>query len=256
MRRFPAYHVPAEMVALVEPEGGFLASERCIAAHARLAAKHGAEIHSGERVLAWEPLADGVRVHTDRATYEADRLVITAGPWASQLVILLAGLAVPERQVLAWFRPAQPAYFTTESFPVFILDAAEGRFYGFPMYGIPGLKIGRMHHLLEITEPDKVDRRVHPRDEELLHSCAARYFPDGAGEALALKTCMFTNTSDEHFILDLYPGVPQVAIAAGFSGHGYKFCSVVGEIMADLAERGATRHNIEMFRLARLIHQT
>ncbi len=251
-RRFPGYRVPSAMVALLEPEGGFLASERCIAAHARLAASHGAEIHTGEQVLGWEPLVEGVRVRTAGALYEADRLVITGGAWASGLVHPLAGLAVPERQVMAWFRPLRPEWFGAERFPVFLLDADEGRYYGFPMFGLPGLKIGVMHHLRETTDPDLVDRTPHPRDEELLRAGVARYFPEGAGETLAMKACMFTNTPDEHFILDLCPGAPQVAIAAGFSGHGFKFCSVIGEVMADLAEQGSTRHDIGLFRLGRL----
>jgi sarcosine oxidase len=253
MRRYPAYDVPPDVVAVLQPDGGFLVPELCIASYARLATARGAKLHTGERVLGWEPAGDGVRVRTDRAVYEADRLVISAGPWAYQLVDLLVGRAVPERQVLAWFKPARPDLFTPEAFPVFLLDVEAGRFYGFPMSGIMGLKIGVMHHLHEETDPDHVDRAIHPRDEEVLRDCAARYFPAGAGEALALKTCMFTNTRDEHFILDLYPGLPQVAIAAGFSGHGFKFCSVVGEIMADLADHGTTRHDIGMFRLARLM---
>lgn len=252
MRRIPAYNLPAEMVALLQPDGGFLDPERCIVSHARLAQAHGAEIHTGEQVLGWEPLGNRVSVRTDRASYEADRLVISAGSWAGQLAGVLSGIAVPERQVLGWFETSHPAWYAPEHFPVFLLDVPEGRYYGFPMFGIPGLKLGLMHHLRETVDPDQVDREIHPRDEEVLRACLNRYLPSAAGATLALKTCLFTNTPDEHFILDLYPGVPQVALAAGFSGHGFKFCSVVGEVMADLAEHGNTHHDIAMFRLARL----
>ncbi|HLZ07829.1 MAG TPA: FAD-dependent oxidoreductase [Chloroflexota bacterium] len=127
----------------------------------------------------------------------------------------------------------------------------EGRYYGFPIYGVPGFKLGRYHHFNEEVNPDEIDREAHTRDEKILRDFAERYFPDGAGPTMALKTCMFTNSPDEHFILDLYPKEPRVAIAAGFSGHGFKFCSVVGEIMADLAERGETQHDISLFRLER-----
>jgi sarcosine oxidase len=96
-----------------------------------------------------------------------------------------------------------------------------------------------------------MDRECHPADEALLRTFAERYFPDGAGATMALVSCLFTNTPDEHFIIDLHPAFPQVSIAAGFSGHGFKFCSVVGEIMAGLAVEGRTRHPIELFRLAR-----
>ena len=125
----------------------------------------------GEQVLGWEPLGDRVRVRTDRATYEADRLVISAGSWAGQLAGVLAGVAVAERQVLGWFETSHPKWYTPENFPVFLLDVPEGRYYGFPMFGIPGLKLGLMHHLRETVDPDQVDREIHPRDEEVLRIC-------------------------------------------------------------------------------------
>ena len=85
----------------------------------------------------------------------------------------------------------------------------------------------------------------------MLRDLTGRYFPDACGPTMSLKSCLFTNTPDRHFIIDLHPTYPQVSFAAGFSGHGYKFASVIGEIMADLAERGRSRHNIELFRLDR-----
>jgi sarcosine oxidase len=249
--RFPAYHLPADTMALLQPEGGFLLSERCIVAHVMLAMAHGAEVHGREKVVDWETLNDVVRVRTDRAVYEADRLVITAGAWASQLVERLAGLAVPERQVLAWLQPSKPEWFTPERFPVFNLVVDEGRYYGFPVFSVPGFKFGRYHHLDEQVNPDTVDREGNARDEQILRAFAEKYFPDGAGPTMALKVCMFTNSPDEHFILDLHPDYPQVSFAAGFSGHGYKFCSLVGEVMADLAIEGDTRHDIGLLRYER-----
>lgn len=249
--RYPAYHLPHDTMALLQPEGGFLLSERCIVAHVMLAMALGAEVHGREKVLDWQPLGDGVRVTTDRATYEADRLVTTAGAWAGQLVESLAGLAVPERQVLAWLHPTRPEWFTPERFPVFNLVVDEGRYYGFPAFSVPGFKFGRYHHLDEQVNPDTVDREGHPRDEQILRAFAEKYFPDGAGPTMALKVCMFTNSPDEHFILDLHPNYPQVSFAAGFSGHGYKFCSLVGEVMADLAIDGDTLHDISLLRYGR-----
>jgi sarcosine oxidase len=240
-------------MALLQPEGGFLLSERCIVAHVMLAMASGAEVHGRETGLDWQPLGDGVRVRSDRATYEADKLVITAGAWAGQLVESLAGLAVPERQVLAWLQPTRPEWFTPERFPVFNLVVDEGRYYGFPVFSVPGFKFGRYHHLDEQVDPDAIDREGHPRDEQILRAFAVKYFPDGAGPTMALKVCMFTNSPDEHFILDLLPAYPQVSIAAGFSGHGYKFCSLVGEVMADLAIDGDTRHDISLLRYERFV---
>jgi sarcosine oxidase len=251
-QRFPGYRMPRDTMALFQPEGGFLTPERCIVAHVTLALAHGADIRAREPVLGWEPTSNGVRVRTDRGVYEADKLVIAAGAWVARLAPLLADVAVPERQVLGWFQPLSPELFTPERFPVFNLLVEEGRYYGLPIYGVPGFKLGRYHHLDEAVDPDRVDRECYPRDEQVLRTFTERYFPEAAGPAMALRACMFTNTPDEHFILDRHPDYPQVCIASPCSGHGFKFCSVVGEIMADLAERGETRHDITKYRLGRL----
>lgn len=250
-RRFPGYHLPDDTLAVLQPAGGFLLSERCIVAHVVAAQRAGAEVHAREAVETWEPRGERVWLRTERGEYTADRLVFTAGAWNGALLPALAALAAPERQVLAWFQPRQPALFTPERFPVFNLRVEEGHFYGFPVYGVPGFKVGRYHHLAERTDADHVDRAVHRRDEELLRSFTERYFPAAAGPTMALQVCMFTNSPDEHFIIDVDPEAPHVSFAAGFSGHGYKFCSVVGEIMADLATEGRTTHDIEFLRLKR-----
>ena len=153
--------------------------------------------------------------------------------------------------MLAWLQPSRPEYFRLGAFPVFNLEVDEGRWYGFPSFLIPGFKFGKYHHRGEAVDPDKVNREPEPEDEELLRAFARRYFPDGAGSTLMLKACLFTNSPDRHFILDRHPDHPEVAIAAGFSGHGYKFCSVVGEIMSDLAVHGSTPHDISLFSLGR-----
>ena len=251
-RRYPGYHLPADHLALVQPEGGFLTPEKCIVSYVTAAQALGAEIHGHERVLEWQPLEGGVRVRTDRGIYEADKLVITAGAWDGELLDVLEGLAVPERQVLAWLQPTRPEYFRPDTFPVFNLLVDEGRFYGFPVHGVPGFKFGKYHHLEEKVDPETVDREAHDYDERLLRDFAERYFPDGCGPTMDLQTCMFTNTPDNHFIIDVHPEYDQVSFASPCSGHGYKFASVIGEIMADLADTGITRHDISLFRLGRL----
>lgn len=251
-RRFPGYRLPEDSVAIFQPEGGFLLSERAIVAHVNAALAHGAEVHGRERVLAWEAPGDGVVVRTERGEYRAKRLVLTAGAWAGSLVDGLAGLAVPERQVLIWTQPRRPELFTPDRFPVFNVELPDGHVYGFPVYGIPGFKFGLYHHFGEQVDPDALDREaVTLRDEEALRGPIERYFPDAAGPTTALKVCMFTNSPDEHFLIDRHPAHPEVTVAAGFSGHGYKFCSVVGEILADLALEGTTRHDVRLFRLDR-----
>lgn len=250
-QRFPGYRLPRDMQCLYQPDGGFLLPERCNVAHVAQALAKGAETHFREPVLEWGLTSRQVWVRTSKARYEAGRLVICAGPWADKLVPELHGLAVPERQVLAWLQPRRPEHFLPDTFPVFNLEVDDGRYYGFPSFLVPGFKFGKYHHLGEKVDADAVNREPEPRDEALLRAFATRYFPEGAGATLMLKSCLFTNSPDRHFILDLHPSYPEVAIAAGFSGHGYKFCSVVGEIMADLAQHGETGHDIGFFRLGR-----
>jgi sarcosine oxidase len=249
--RYPAYRLPPEARVVYQPDGGFLLAERTILAHVNVALRYGADLRFRQRVTGWRAGPDGVMVETETGTEEADRLVICAGAWARALVPSLHDLAVPERQVLAWLQPFRPEIFAPEAFPVFVLDVDEGSFYGFPVHDIPGFKFGKFHHLHQPIDPDDPDRSAGPDDERVLRDFAQRYFPDGAGPTLMLKACMFVNSPDEHFIIDTLPDAPSVSIAAGFSGHGYKFCSVVGEIMADLAMHGSTRHDIGLFRLSR-----
>jgi sarcosine oxidase len=250
-RRFPGYRLPREIQCLYQPEGGFLLPERCNLAHINAALAVGAQVRYREPVVEWGVTGGHCWVRTLRERYEAGKLVIAAGPWASKLVPELAELAVPERQVLAWLQTSRPERFTPDVFPVFYIELEEGRYYGFPSFLVPGFKFGRYHHRQERVDPDRMNREPDSEDERLLRMFAERYFPDAAGPTLMLKTCLFTNSPDEHFILDLHPNHPEVALAAGFSGHGYKFCSVVGEIMADLAQKGETEHNIGFLGLKR-----
>jgi sarcosine oxidase len=249
--RFPGYRLPRETVAVLQPQGGFLLPELCISHHLIAAQASGAEVHGQERVVEWEPTPRGVVVTTEHGEYEADKLIVSAGAWIGKLVPQLRDLAVPERQVLAWMQPLRAESFQPERFPVFNLVVDEGRYYGFPVVDILGFKVGRYHHRQEVVDPDTLDRDCHPEDERLLRSFTERYFPDAAGPTTAMQTCMFTNTPDEHFVLDLLPAHPQVIVASPCSGHGFKFASVVGEILADLAISGTTTHDIELHRLAR-----
>jgi len=252
--RYPGYNLPSTLRAVFQPQGGLLASERAIVAHVNAAMSFGAEIHARERVLGWDahPGGEGVVVTTDRGRYEAGRLILTAGAWIGELAPIVRRLAIAERQVLAWLHPKRPEWFTRDRFPVFNIDVEEGRYYGFPIYEVPGFKFGRYHHRGENCAPDLLRREADQADEALLRQFADRYFPQGNGPTMALRACMFTNTPDEHFIIDHHPAHKQVVVASPCSGHGYKFCSVIGEILADLATGdGSTEHDIGFLRLAR-----
>ena len=158
---FPGYQLPPGHMGLLQGDGGFVLSERSIVAYANAAMSTGAEIHAREVVSGWEPDQGGVRVFTDRGEYTAERLVITAGAWTSGMVPILDDLAVPERQVLAWLQPIDGSLYTPEVFPVFNAYFDEGRYYGFPVYGIPGFKVGRYHHLEEVIDPDFAIKKVN-----------------------------------------------------------------------------------------------
>ncbi len=250
--RFPGFALPDGMVGVYQADAGFVLSERAIAAYAMTAIDDGAEIHGHEPVIDWEPVGDGVVVRTARAEYRANRLVLSAGAWMGRLAAPLRTLSVPERQVLLWTQPLRPERFRVGAFPVFILDEGGTEWYGFPSYGIPGFKFGRYHHRGQVIDPDRLDRdAVDAEDERLLRHGLARYFPDANGPLLSWKTCIFTNTPDEHFIIDRYPGLPQVILASPCSGHGFKFASAIGEVLADMAMDRQPAFDLSMFRLDR-----
>jgi sarcosine oxidase len=250
-RRFPAYHLPAEMQVAFQPEGGFVVPERCIVAHVEGALARGAVLRARERVLEWSETENGVRITTDRAELDAERLVLTAGAWSQDVARLPSGLVRGVRQSLAWLQPTRPEIFEPDRMPVFNLALDGEHFYGFPAHAIPGFKLGRYDHFGAGGDPDTIDREPTFADEAPLRAFAERYFPEGAGPTVALKTCLFEPSPDEHFLIGRHPETPAAVVGAGFSGHGYKFCSVVGEILADLAIDGETRHDIELFRLDR-----
>ena len=249
--RFPGMRFPQDRVGVYQPDGGFVLSERCIVNHVFGALERGADVRAREPVLEWNSSGDRVRVRTTRGSYEAGALIVTGGAWAGPLLPSLHHLVVPERQVLGWFQPADASLFAATHFPVVIAEVDEGLYYTLPVFGIPGLKVGRFHHRDELTTGDGLNRECGDEDEAVLRLGLSRYFPDADGPVLSMKACMFTNTPDEHFIIDALPEAPNVFVAAGFSGHGFKFCSVVGEIMADLATTGETSHDISLFRLSR-----
>jgi sarcosine oxidase len=192
-----------------------------------------------------------VRIRTDRAVVEAECVVFTAGAWSQRVARLPADLVHGVRQALAWLQPSRPEVFTPERMPVFNVRIDGEHFYGFPAHGIPGFKLGRYDHFGLGGDPDDISREPTLADEAPLRAFAERYFPAGAGPTLALKTCLFEPSPDEHFLVDRHPGCDRAVVAAGFSGHGFKFCPVIGEILADLAVDGTTRHDIALFRLDR-----
>lgn len=251
-RRFPGYRLPDGHLCLFQPDAGFVLPERAIVTHVVAAQALGADIRAHEPVLGWDRLpGGGVRVRTSRRDYEAGRLVLSPGAWIGDLAPALRTVAVPERQVLGWFQPRHSDWFGPDAFPVGNLAFDDGRYYLLPVWGVPGLKVGFYHHLGETGHPDVLSREATAEDEAALRRCLARYFPDADGPVMALHACLFTNTPDEHFIVDTLPDAEEVLVVSACSGHGFKFAPVVGEIVADLVTAGRSRFDLSMFRLDR-----
>jgi sarcosine oxidase len=249
-RRFPAFRLPDDYVAVLQQDGGFLAAEPAIQTHLALAQAAGAQLRTSEAVRRIEPHGSGVRLTTERAVIEAGAAIVTAGPWTKNL---LPGLAVPlrvTRQVMAWFAPVAPAQFGR--FPVFLLESRHGIHYGFPLLE-SGMKAAKHYHRDEAVQPDASDHRVSAADEAIIRAALADHLPDANGPLLAAKTCLYTMTPDGDFLIDRLPEHPNILVASACSGHGFKFAGVVGEILADLATTGSTVHDISRFRLARTV---
>lgn len=250
-RRFPGYSLPHGHLAVFQPDGGFVASERAILAHLSLAVWEGAEIRAREKVLGIDPKGDRVEVMTEGGRYEAGRVIVSAGGWISDLVPALAGKAVAERQVLGWFLPQRPELFAMERFPVSNAQLGDQHFYQFPIWGIPGFKIGLYHHFHESGDAETLSRVPTAADEAVLREGMEAMFPEANGPALRLSACLFTNTEDEHFVLDTVPGAPEIIVASPCSGHGFKFSSVIGEILADFATGRQSPFDLGLFRMDR-----
>jgi sarcosine oxidase len=254
-RRFPTMTPAPDEVALYERGAGLIIPEESVAAHLALAADCGAELHFEEPVTSWQATgAGGVRVRTAAATYTAEQLVVCPGAWAPEL---LAGLGVPfgvERQVQYWFTPAgDVARFRADRHPIYIWEARDGRqFYGFPTFADPtgnpagSVKVAFFRGGQPCTA-GTVDRHVRSAEIEAMRAFVAPRMPDLPGTFLRAVTCLYTNTPDEHFVIARHPAHEQVIVACGFSGHGFKFVPVVGEIVADLATDGGTSHPIALF---------
>lgn len=259
-QRYSQFHLPPDFVGLYEQTAGFLVPERVVAAQAEQALRHGGHLRGHEPVVSWEASGSRVTVKTPRSSYEADHLVFCGGAWSDDIVDDLGPPLKVTRQVMAWVWPQQPQLFALGKFPVWAVDVndpqePQGIHYGFPMMADnPGFKIA-LHWPASPTEPNTVDRRLQPGDEETFRPFLAKVLPDADGPLLSLRTCLYVNSPDSHFIIDRHPNQRRshnrVTIACGFSGHGFKFASVVGQVLADMALNGKTELPIEFLGLSR-----
>jgi sarcosine oxidase len=250
-RRYPPFRFGDEYVGVMEQDGGFLRVEPCVLAYVDAARKLGADLRDQTPVLSWEAKGSGVVVETAAERFSAERLIITAGAWASQVLRSLGLPLVVRRKVLFWMGTRDDRRFRRDVFPVYLAELPAGFYYGFPVADPLGHKVARHDGGDEVIDPAAVNRNISSADESDCRAFVQSHLPDVNGPVNRARVCLYTMTPDQHFIIDLHPEHPNVAIAAGFSGHGFKFASVVGEVLADLAERGRTDFPIGLFRIGR-----
>ena len=236
-RRFPPLTPEPGVIALYEREAGVVFPEEAIHAHLAVAERHGAELHFDERVEEWQVLASGsIEVRTSRSRYDCERLILAPGSWAASLFQIDWLPLEVEPQMLYWFEPAGGAApFAPDRFPIYIWDLGGNvQFYGFPADDRQRVKVA-------FFRSAKIDERSMRAALEPCLPALAR------GRLVDSVSCKYTLTPDHHFVIGAHPQHPKVVVASPCSGHGYKFASVIGEILADLATSGVTRHQINLF---------
>ena len=250
-RRWPAFSFPDEHAVVFEPVAGMLRVEACVQAHLDRATGQGAEIHANEQVLSWTSTGNSVSVQTDRGEYSAGNLVITAGAWASRS---LQDLGLPLqvlRKFVGWFPIRQGPYRSDQGMPTYFFELPHGTFYGFPSIDGQTVKMAEHSGGQPVDDPTLVDRALHDFDLPRLSGFLQDHLPGLSPTPVRHSVCQYTMTPDQHFIVDRHPQWPNVALAAGFSGHGFKFAPVIGEALADLAWNQSTQLPIGFLSLGR-----
>ena len=249
--RFPGFRVPEGSMGLLEPRAGLLLPELCVETQLELAARAGAAVRTGVTVTHWDAGAGGVRVSTDAGEISARTLVLAAGPWLPMLVPDLDLPLEVERQLFHWFEPsAHPEWYDAAHSPISLIEYGDDRVFAtFPDIG-HGVKSG-VHHEGEVIDPDAPRTPASDAEGREMRELLARYLPEAAGRILDRATCVYTNTPDHDFLIDRHPSHANVILASPCSGHGFKFASAVGEIVADLATNGESGFDLRPFSLAR-----
>ncbi len=256
--KYPAFRIPSDFDVVFEPDAGFLTPQNTIRRYTEAAIQKGAVIKKNTPVKEWKQEGRRVKVVTSQNTYTCDKLIITAGSWTSKIIPNFKSRLQVTRQWMAWVNPKNPELFALGNFPCwFIEDPERGTYYGFPALptdqfdGPPGMKLAH-HYPGEPWDADQVQKSIPVEAEENVRYFLRKYLPGEADAKLSYKSCLYTYSEDTHFIIDHLPGYnKRVTIACGFSGHGFKFVPVVGEILADLAMKGKTDLPIGFLRLER-----
>lgn len=232
-RRFPALAVPEGYRAYFEPDAGYVAAEATVEACCRLAEARGAQLRFHEEVHAFVQRDGHVEVTTTKGTYRAAALVIAAGPWSGRLLAELEVPLVVRRIPQLWFQAPErraPGDVT----PCFCFDLPYGSFYGVPAVRGGRMKIGGGGERRAVPDPSRLDRQIQPEDLAPVQRFIAQCVPGVSGAPAQRSMCMCTMTPDERFVIDRHPAQERVVIAAGLSGHGFKFCPAIGDMLADM----------------------
>ncbi len=252
MARWPQWRLGEDVTALYQEASGIAMAARANAAHRRMAREHGAELVASNGVTSVTETTDGVIVETGEEVYQADTLIVAAGAWTNRVTGHLGvtfPLEVTQEQVV-YLAPGDPLSFAPERFPIWIW-MTEPSFYGFPVFGEPAVKVAWDRCEL-VTDPET--REMEPRDDvtAAIRRFVATHLPDADRGVHLAKTCLYTLTPDRDFVVDRLPGTERVFLAVG-AGHAFKFASLLGSILADLAIDGTTRHDISAFAASRAI---
>jgi len=248
--RFPGVRPGEGMRVTWEERAGYIRCEQGVLTHLDQARQHGAQVRGSEPVTGFTPEGAGWRVNTIAGSYLTDRVIVTTGPWAAEFLGNLGFPMEVQRRVNAYIRPTRPEWWSEEAgAPNFLLDVPEGDFYGMPATGDVGVKIGVSAG--PVTTARTIDRTIAPEEMMFFRDVLDRYLPGASGEVAAQSTCMCTYTVDSDFIVDHHPHQPGVILGCGFSGRGFKFAPVIGEILTDLAIDGTTQHDITFLSASR-----
>ncbi|OBZ13586.1 N-methyl-L-tryptophan oxidase [Bacillus sp. FJAT-26390] len=250
-RRFPGIQLADSFQGMYEPNAGYLYSEQCVSAYKQQALAAGAELMANSFVTHIEASPSNVAVHTKEAAYTAPLIIITVGAWFKMLSDHVSLPIRAVRKVVGWFETSS-ANFDAGVFPGFTWGGAAGGYYGFPSIGGAGIKIGRHDTGVEWSPGEPLAPfGAYPEDEEDLRRALDAFVPGAAGKLLQSAVCKYEFTPDEDFIIDAHPEHANVLLAGGFSGHGFKFASVVGEILADKLEKKDTGYDLGLFEISR-----
>lgn len=249
--KYPSINIQNNEVGIFEPDAGYVVPEAAVLAHLAMAEESGAELRFHTKMNGWTVSADGITVALEgEEAVRASRLVLTLGPWFSQVMESVGVELRIQRNVMAWFEPTRQ--LGVNEMPCFLYDGGTypALLYGFPDTG-EGVKAA-FHGRGPDTMPQTLDRHIDiERDINPLANALNDFIPGAAGTFLSGKACMYSMTSDEHFVIDRHPEDERIVIAGGFSGHGFKFEPVVGELIAQLALDGGTQLPIRFLSLER-----